>query len=1182
MARIVIDLDTLADGVQSVADLEVGDTFEAQILLKADASEQYDGVEFHISYDPAVLSATSIVSESSAELPLPIFPAAFDNTLGEIDFARGILAASSSGDLVLATITFQVVGAGSTDLAFGGSLDPSFVSFQGNNILEGTDTATVSVGGANTPPVASDDTASTSEDTPVTVSVLDNDADADGDAVVVTGASDPANGSAEVNSDGTITYTPDAEFNGTDSFTYDVSDGNGGTATATVEVTVNAVDDAPVASDDTGFSTPFNTALEINAADLLANDDDGDPELTQALSVTGVGAASGGTVGLDNGVITFTPTPGSTGAASFEYTMTDGSGESATATVSVSVGANTPPVASDDTASTSEDTAVTVSVLDNDGDADGDAVVVTGASDPANGSVEVNSDGTITYTPDAEFNGTDSFTYDVSDGNGGTDTATVEVTVNGTARMVIDTDTSAAGVQSVADLAVGDSFEVLVLLETGAGQQYDAAEFHLDFDPAVLAATGITVLSGAELPLELVPAAFDNSAGTIDFVRGALTNFPSGSLALARISFDVVGSGSTDLAFNDAFPRETGVTFAGASILDGTDGATVNATAQNTPPVASDDTASTSEDTPVTVSVLDNDADADGDAIVVTKIAGVDATVDTAILLPSGATATLRSDGTISYDPNGAFDGLNAGQSGADSFSYVIADAQGSEATAQVDVSVNGKDDTPGSDGIGLWLFEEGAPGRDETEQDNTALFRNGAFVSGGAAQFDGVNDYVEIPDLPLYDLDEGSIAITLTVADLNGLSGLFSRDSSGYDGGGHVSAWVDNGGAVLVRHQTTSTSYTVETAAGVVSEGEQISLVYRFSDAGGMELLQDDGLGNLTLLAQNASADVSLAGNDEPWVVGAAQSRSGDGVADRIEDFLEGSIDRFEIYTGAPPSVDPNLPPTAAPDSATTQEDSALTNIAVLGNDGDADGDLPLVLAGVVQPANGTVTQNADGTLNYTPDADFFGTDVVLYTVRDARGATSQGVLTIEVSPVDDPAIANDDSGATLVNTPVAISVLANDIDVDGPAPSIASFDATSANGGTITSAGGVLTYTPAAGFEGADSFGYTLAGGDSAVVTVNVSNPNLPPTAAPDNATSQEDTALTNIAVLGNDGDADGDLPLALAGVVQPANGTVTQNSDGTLNYTPDADFFGTDVVLYTVRDARGATSQGVLTIE
>ena len=145
------------------------------------------------------------------------------------------------------------------------------------------------------------------EDTPVDIDVddlLTNDTDIDGNPFTVTEVGGAVGGTVDLVDD-VITFTPTADYHGPASFTYTISDGAGGTATATVSLTVAPTNDAPLANPDTGFSTPEDTALEIDVDDLLTNDSDidGNP-----LTVTGVGGATGGTVALANGVVTFTPT----------------------------------------------------------------------------------------------------------------------------------------------------------------------------------------------------------------------------------------------------------------------------------------------------------------------------------------------------------------------------------------------------------------------------------------------------------------------------------------------------------------------------------------------------------------------------------------------------------------------------------------------------------------------------------------------------------------------------------------------------------------------------------------------------------------------------------------------------------------------------------------------------------
>jgi parallel beta-helix repeat protein len=306
-----------------------------------------------------------------------------------------------------------------------------------------TDTATVSitvfaVDPEDQPPSAGDDAASTMEDTSVTVDVLANDSDPDGDALTVVEVSTPTRGSATINPNNTITYVPTPNASGSDSFTYTVSDGRGLTDSATVAVTVSPVNDAPLA-DDQRASVDEDTPRSIT---LTATDPDGDALAFRITSLPVHGELREGPGGyritsldlpyqLSGDTLTLVPEQNYSGADSFHFRATDGSMDSGVATVSITANpVNDPPDAVDDSASTTEDVAVNIPVLGNDSDVDDGSLTVSTISTPAHGSATVNPDGTVTYTPSSTYNGPDSFTYNISDGRGGADTATVSVTVS--------------------------------------------------------------------------------------------------------------------------------------------------------------------------------------------------------------------------------------------------------------------------------------------------------------------------------------------------------------------------------------------------------------------------------------------------------------------------------------------------------------------------------------------------------------------------------------------------------------------------------------------------------------------------------------------------------------------------------------------------------------------------------
>jgi len=305
-------------------------------------------------------------------------------------------------------------------------------------------------------PVANPDEYSTDEDTTLTVTapgVLGNDSDPDGDPLTAVIDSTTSNGTLTLNpNDGSFTYEPNLNFNGTDSFTYHVNDGRIDSNTVTVTINVTSINDAPIATDDTN-QTDEDTLLTVNAPGLLDNDTD--PDTGDTLSVSEFDATSiqGATVAVNaDGSYTYDPTGvaafnalavGEAATDTFEYTVSDGNGGTDTATVTITVnGVNDAPIANDDTAGIFEDSPpidLTATLLDNDTDIDASDVLSIDGIDTTQviGSVSLVG-GVVTYAPNGQFEhlavgetATDTFEYTVSDGNGGTDTATVTITVIG-------------------------------------------------------------------------------------------------------------------------------------------------------------------------------------------------------------------------------------------------------------------------------------------------------------------------------------------------------------------------------------------------------------------------------------------------------------------------------------------------------------------------------------------------------------------------------------------------------------------------------------------------------------------------------------------------------------------------------------------------------------------------------
>ena len=289
-----------------------------------------------------------------------------------------------------------------------------------------TSTVTVEVGGDNSAPVAVADDVTVVEDEAVTFDPLRNDSDPDGDELTLTAITTPENGVVAIEDDGALTYVPDPDFSGSDSFVYTVCDDDGACDAATVSITVTPDGgDAPIAIDDVAQTRP-DTTVDVAVLDNDV-DPDGDPLTLSAITV----APESGTATIEGDQIRFVPEAGSTGEVSLSYEVCDDTGRCATADVRIVINdeENRAPVANDDTARTDATVPVDIDVTQNDTDDDGDALGVQSASDPANGAIALNDDGTITYTPDDGFVGTDTFTYTACDPIGACDTATVTVTV---------------------------------------------------------------------------------------------------------------------------------------------------------------------------------------------------------------------------------------------------------------------------------------------------------------------------------------------------------------------------------------------------------------------------------------------------------------------------------------------------------------------------------------------------------------------------------------------------------------------------------------------------------------------------------------------------------------------------------------------------------------------------------
>ncbi|CAE6907062.1 COG2931 RTX toxins and related Ca2 -binding proteins [Vibrio sp. B1FIG11] len=478
--------------------------------------------------------------------------------------------------------------------------------------LEDDAQVSVTVNPLNDAPVANDDSAATDEDTPVTINVLPNDTDVDGDTLTIVNASVPAEQGTVEIVDGKLVFTPADNFNGEANINYTVSDGELEDSTE-VTVTVNPINDAPVANDD-NVVTDEDTPVTI---DVLPNDTDVDGDTLTIVNASV--PVDQGTVEIVDGKVIFTPADDFNGEATISYTVSDGELEDS-AEVSVTVNpVNDAPVANNDSAATDEDTPVTINVLPNDTDVDGDTLTIVNASVPADqGTVEI-VDGKLVFTPADNFNGEATISYTVSDGEL-EDDAQVSVTVNPLNDAPVAND----------DNAVTDEDTPVTI---------DVLPNDTDVD-------GDT--------LSIVNASVPADQGTVEIVDGKLVFTPADDFnGEATISYTV-----SDGALEDS--AEVSVT--------------VNPV--NDAPVANDDSAVTDEDTPVTIDVLPNDTDVDGDTLTI---------VNASVPVDQGAVEIV--DGKLVFTPAENFNGEAT-------ISYTVSDGE-LEDEAQVSVTVNPINDAP-------------------------------------------------------------------------------------------------------------------------------------------------------------------------------------------------------------------------------------------------------------------------------------------------------------------------------------------------------------------------------------------------------------------------------------------------------------------------------------------------------
>ena len=294
-------------------------------------------------------------------------------------------------------------------------------------------TVLITVTAVNDPPKANSESILIQEDTLASITLSGNDTD--GDELTYYIVKGPSQGKLSGKAPN-LTYTPNANYNGSDSFTFKVKDAKAESAAATVSIKLKPVNDPPTAgytgaiirkqaprANNARVTTQEDKPVSIT---LTGSDDDGD-----SLSYQIVKCPLNGNLSGKAPKITYTPNPNFNGSDKFAFKVGDGTADSGVATVSIAVTAvNDPPSAKDDSATTQEDKPILkIDVLTNDTDIDNDQLMTAAVTQGKNGWVTINADSTVSYDPRANFNGSDSFSYTASDGKVGTDTAAVNVKV---------------------------------------------------------------------------------------------------------------------------------------------------------------------------------------------------------------------------------------------------------------------------------------------------------------------------------------------------------------------------------------------------------------------------------------------------------------------------------------------------------------------------------------------------------------------------------------------------------------------------------------------------------------------------------------------------------------------------------------------------------------------------------
>ncbi|EKL9959727.1 tandem-95 repeat protein, partial [Vibrio parahaemolyticus] len=1011
------------------------------------------------------------------------------------------------------------------------------------------------------------------EDTPTIINVLGNDTFEGKDKVVSLDAENgPKNGTVIVNNDGTVTYTPNDNYHGTDSFTYIVTSG-GVSESTTVSVDVTPVNDAPVAKDDIA-TTQEDTAVTI---DVLPNDSDvdGDKLSIESASVP----KEQGTVEVVNGKLVFTPAENFNGHAEITYTVTDGQlTDEAKVTVTVNPVNDAPIIKVDAVESITEDAVNTDTVVATltvrDTDTSEDQLTV---------SLENNSNGYFVLVGDEvklTQAGVDAVNNDELNLKDLTISASVSDGVNPTANdsdsLVVNRVNDAPTVENaIADQVLSEDFDAYTI---DLNEVFKDSDSSLEFSVSGNNSIQISIVSGVAT---ITPTADWNGKETITFTA----KDPSGESVSQTVNFtvtpvaDIVADKTTvvedtptiiKVLGNDTFEGDDKVVSLDAengpkngTVIVNNDGTVtytpddnyvgedtftyivtsggvsesttvnVDVTPVNDAPVAKDDIATTQEDTAVTIDVMPNDTDVDGDTLSIQSAS-----------VPEAQGKVEIVEGKLVFTPAENFNGDAE-------ITYTVTDGQLSD-EAKVAVTVNPVNDAPTikvdavesitEDGVNTDTVVATLTVRDtDTPEDQLTVSlennSNGYFVLvGNEVKLTQVGvDAVNNDELNLKDL-----TISASVSD--GVNPTASDSDSLVVNRVNDAPTVEN----AIADQELSEDFATYT----------IDLNDAFKDSDSALNFSVSGNSNVLVSIENGIATISPTAdwNGSETLTFTATDPSGESISQTVN------------FTVAPVAD-------IVADKATVVEDTP-TIIKVLGND-TFEGDGKVVSLDTNNgPANGTVSANPDGSVTYTPDDNYHGTDSFTYIVTSG-GVSESTTVRVDVTPVNDAPVAKDDTAITDEDTPVTIDVLPNDTDVDGDKLSIQSATVPEAQG-KVEIVDGKLVFTPAENFHGHAEITYTVTDGaltDQATVKVTVNAVNDTPVVESniaDQALAEDFTPYTidlNTAFSDVD-NVDGELTFSVSGnsniQVAIVNGIAT--------ITPTADWNGSETLTFTATDPSG----------